>query len=212
MSLQSIEEGRCFVLAISDDLDDRLNVAFHGVSHLEVKHVVVGYREPHVLRGIGVGVLGVSLGGHVLGELLPRLVLGIEIHCRSPTRRVANLNCARERRREEGATSYKSSGVVIEISSPVQNVLVKISPHLHNQSRPRCVQNTDMTLFIPLISPLIVLHKFTYSVVGSNPTQASSSSFLRAVLGVVDLFVLPCLAFLPRYQVVETYVRTLIHT
>ena len=35
------------------------------------------------------------------------------------------------------------------------------------------------------------------SAVGSNPTKGSSSSFLlkeRAVLGVVDLFVLPCLS------------------
>ena len=37
--------------------------------------------------------------------------------------------------------------------------------------------------------------------------QGSSSSFPskeRAVLGVVDLFALPCLAFLPHYLVVET--------
>ena len=72
--------------------------------------------KPHVLRGIGVGVLGVGLGCHVLGELLPRLVFGVEIDCRFSTRRVANLNREREKEgggREgggrEGAASYKSS-------------------------------------------------------------------------------------------------------
>ena len=32
------------------------------------------------------------------------------------------------------------------------------------------------------------------SVVGLNSTQGSSSSFVWAVLGVVDLFTLPCLS------------------
>ena len=82
------------------------------MSHLEVKRVVGRLWKPHVLRGIGVGVLGVAIGCHVLGELLPHLVFGVEIDCRFSTRRVANLNREREkegRGRRDGATSYKSS-------------------------------------------------------------------------------------------------------
>ena len=57
-----------------------------------------------------------------------------------------------------------------------------------------------------MVAQLVERSPRLQSVVGSNPTQSSSSSFLRkdgAVWGVVD-YSLVCLSFLPRYQVVDT--------
>ena len=54
------------------------------------------------------------------------------------------------------------------------------------------------TGWVTLVAQLVEHLPRLQSAVGSNPTQGSSSSFLwkeRALLGVVDLFALPCLAF-----------------
>ena len=59
-------------------------------------------------------------------------------------------------------------------------------------------QRYPTQLYTSILSESILCHNTVglQSVLGSNPTQGSSSSFLWAFLGVVDLFALPCLAFL----------------
>ena len=72
------------------------------------------------------------------------------------------------------------------------------------------------TSWVALVAQLVERLPRLQSVVGSNPTQGSSFSFLwkeRAILGAVDLFALPCLAFLPCYQFVGYHTCSLaMHT